>query len=148
MLLSFICFISYLLLSACDITPIDYIWINYNAKVPVTSQSNGTTKITLPCEARIGNCQAKYTLLPIGWNASPDGTITLPNSDLNKPGGFSIKGTFTDIFGDVINEDLVVLIENNMLSVADRTQFLRSNGFDVTTTSSVQLNPAYDIKKT
>lgn len=49
MLLSFICLVSYLVLAACEITPIDYIWINYNTKVPVLPQGNGTSKIALPC---------------------------------------------------------------------------------------------------
>jgi hypothetical protein len=39
----------------------------------------------------------------MGWSAASDGSLVIPSEDIKKSGAFTIKGTFSDDFGEEID---------------------------------------------
>lgn len=70
--------------------------------MPLSKINSTFASASIPCEVRIGSCSINYTLLPLGWAATPDGRILFPLSDISKSNLFAIKATLTDIFNDQI----------------------------------------------
>ena len=74
--------------------------MDYSVKTKLNLLDGGKYKAMLPCKAKINECNAQYTLLPMGWSAASDGSLVIPSEDIKKSGAFTIKGTFSDDFGE------------------------------------------------
>lgn len=113
-------FLSTLILVVAHSSPNDYVWINYNAEIPVKNFNSTLGIVGIPCEVRIGSCKITYSMLPPGWTATTDGKVLVPLSDTTRIAGFSMKATLASIFDDQIEADLVGFFQNGAFTVKDR----------------------------
>lgn len=110
-------------------SPDDYIWINYNIQLPVKNYNTTTAVLSIPCEARIGACNIRYTMLPPGWSATTDGKMVVPLADTTRVAAFAIKAIISSVFDDRVEVDLVGMFSGGAFGVRDRGEFLRANGY-------------------
>lgn len=111
------------------IDPAQYIWLNYDSRVPILSKNSTHSMVGLPCQARLGECRYEFRLLPPGWQALTNGTLVVPRRDALKEGVFAVRVKLSEISGEKIKADLVVKISQGLLQVMDRDQFMSRSGY-------------------
>lgn len=127
-----------------SINPANYIWIDFQNVIPVTYKGGGSYTSGLPCTSRIGKCSYDFTVLPPGWSGTKDGTLTIPSSDATKNGIFALQGQFSELTGEKISADLIVKIDNGLLSVVDKADYYQKNGYNLQQDDSTFKSTKYE----
>ena len=119
MIRSIILVFSLVLAASPAIDPKDYIWFNYGTKSKITAYTPSYYQVPMPCEAKIGECKVKFTLVPPGW-ISQNNNILISSIDAFKTGTYAVQASASEITGEKIDVSLILDLNSGFVTIYDR----------------------------